>query len=95
MGRGRLYSRDPADARPHADQSFRVGARILFTGDCLITEYLPNLDAGTPADWQVWLDSLQRIKALEPTVVVPGHGPVARGAEVQAIVDSVRRVHRP
>ena len=31
--------------------------RVVFTGDCLIREYLPNLDAGTPSDWQTWLES--------------------------------------
>jgi glyoxylase-like metal-dependent hydrolase (beta-lactamase superfamily II) len=62
------------------------------TGDCLISKYLPNLDAGTPADWQAWLESLKRIEALKPAIVVAGHGPVARGDEVQIIVDTVRRV---
>jgi cyclase len=66
--------------------------RVLFTGDCLIGEYLPNLDAGTPADWRVWLGSLQRVEALEPAILVMGHGPVARGAQVHAVVDAVRRV---
>jgi glyoxylase-like metal-dependent hydrolase (beta-lactamase superfamily II) len=65
---------------------------VLFTGDCLISEYLPNLDAGTPADWQVWLESLDRIEALKPAIVVAGHGPVARGDEVQVIVNAVRQV---
>jgi glyoxylase-like metal-dependent hydrolase (beta-lactamase superfamily II) len=65
---------------------------VLFTGDCLISEYLPNLDAGTPVDWQIWLESLKRIESLKPTIVVAGHGPVARGNEVQVIVETVRRV---
>jgi len=65
---------------------------VVFTGDCLISEYLPNLDAGTAVDWQAWLESLKRIEALRPAVVVTGHGPVARGHEVQIIVDNVRRV---
>jgi glyoxylase-like metal-dependent hydrolase (beta-lactamase superfamily II) len=65
---------------------------VLFAGDCLISKYLPNLDAGTPADWQVWLESLKRIEALKPAIVVAGHGPVARGDEVQVIVDTVRGV---
>jgi glyoxylase-like metal-dependent hydrolase (beta-lactamase superfamily II) len=66
--------------------------RVLFTGDCLIREYLPNLDAGTLADWRIWLESLKRIEALRPAVVVTGHGPVARGHEVQTTIDTVRRV---
>ena len=66
--------------------------RVLFAGDCLICQYLPNLDAGTPADWRIWLESLTRLEALNPAIVVAGHGPVARGDEVQMVVDTVRRV---
>jgi glyoxylase-like metal-dependent hydrolase (beta-lactamase superfamily II) len=66
--------------------------RVLYTGDCLIREYLPNLDAGSPADWQVWLASIQRLEALDPAIVVMGHGPVARDREVQAVIETVRRV---
>ena len=65
---------------------------VLYTGDCLIAEYLPNLDAGTPADWQIWLASIERLEALKPSTVVMGHGPVARGGQVQLVVDTVRRV---
>jgi len=67
---------------------------VLLTGDCLIREYLPNLDAGTPADWQVWLESLARIEALKPAIVVAGHGPVARGDDVPRVFETVRRVLR-
>jgi glyoxylase-like metal-dependent hydrolase (beta-lactamase superfamily II) len=68
--------------------------RVLFTGDCLIAEYLPNLDAGTSADWQRWLESIDRLEALAPAVIVAGHGPVARGAEIRAVMASLRKVLR-
>ena len=68
--------------------------RVLYTGDCLIAEYLPNLDAGTPEDWRVWLESIDRLEALHPEVVAMGHGPVARGDGVRQAVDTVRRVLR-
>jgi glyoxylase-like metal-dependent hydrolase (beta-lactamase superfamily II) len=68
--------------------------RVLFTGDCLIREYLPNLDAGTPADWLVWLESIDRLEALRPSIIVTGHGPITRGGEVQSVMDSVRNVLR-
>ncbi len=70
------------------------GEGVLYTGDCLIREYLPNLDAGGPEDWRLWLESLDRIEALQPEIMVAGHGPVARGAEVQASIESVRAVLR-
>jgi glyoxylase-like metal-dependent hydrolase (beta-lactamase superfamily II) len=65
---------------------------VLFTGDCLIREYLPNLDAGIKEDWQLWLNSLERIELLKPEFVVAGHGPVSRGHEIPAVVNSVRQI---
>lgn len=65
---------------------------VLFTGDCLIREYLPNLDAGKKEDWQLWLKSLERIEFLKPEFVVTGHGPVSRGCEIPAVISSVRQI---
>jgi glyoxylase-like metal-dependent hydrolase (beta-lactamase superfamily II) len=65
---------------------------VLYTGDCLIAGYLPNLDAGTPNDWRIWMDSIARLEALHPAVVVMGHGPVAHGDAVGKVIDTVRRV---
>ncbi|MGA2570658.1 MAG: MBL fold metallo-hydrolase [Terracidiphilus sp.] len=67
---------------------------VLYTGDCVVREYLPNLDAGTPADWQLWLESIDRIQDVKAEFLVPGHGPVASGAEIPAALDSVRGVLR-
>jgi glyoxylase-like metal-dependent hydrolase (beta-lactamase superfamily II) len=65
---------------------------VLYTGDCLIREYLPNLDAGGSADWQRWLESLDRIEQLKPRFVVCGHGPVSQGNEIPAAFDSMRKI---
>jgi glyoxylase-like metal-dependent hydrolase (beta-lactamase superfamily II) len=65
---------------------------VIFTGDCLMNGYLPNLDAGTIDDWKTWLKSLNRIAALRPQIAVAGHGPVAHGSDVLRIIDTVRQV---
>ena len=65
---------------------------VLFCGDCLVSGYLPNLDAGSVADWYIWLKSLDRAAALRPRIVVPGHGPVATGDDVFRLIESVREV---
>ncbi len=65
---------------------------VLFCGDCLVNGYLPNLDAGSVTDWLIWLRSLDRIAALAPRIVVPGHGPVAKGEQVPELIASVREV---
>lgn len=66
--------------------------RVLYAGDCLINGYLPNLDAGTSEDWEIWLRSLDRIERLHPLAVVCGHGPVAEGEQVARIICDVRDV---
>jgi glyoxylase-like metal-dependent hydrolase (beta-lactamase superfamily II) len=66
--------------------------RVLFTGDCVVREYLPNLDAGGVDDWKVWLDLLDQIERLKPAFIVGGHGPVTHGDEIPAVIDSMRKV---
>lgn len=63
---------------------------VLYCGDCLTSKYMPNLDCGTTSDWRQWLVSLDRIARLTPSVVVPGHGPVAIGSDVDRILETVR-----
>src|SRR5579883_285726 len=65
---------------------------VLFCADCLTNHYFPNLDAGSPADWHLWLRSLDRIEQLNPAMIVPGHGPVAAGDDVGRLTESARAV---
>ncbi len=64
----------------------------LFCGDAITSGYLPNLEAGGPADWTVWLGSLERIADLEPQAIVPGHGRVISGAGVGRAIERVREI---
>jgi glyoxylase-like metal-dependent hydrolase (beta-lactamase superfamily II) len=66
--------------------------RVLYCGDCLTNLYQPNLSCGTLADWREWLQSLERIAQLNPSAIVPGHGPVATAGDVPRLIDSVRKV---
>lgn len=58
------------------------GDRTIFTGDILFVE-------GTPIVWagpvQRWIDACDRILALEPDVIVPGHGPITDRRGVVAV----------
>jgi cyclase len=51
--------------------------RILFTADLVVVDGHPWIGDGDPAAWP---GILERMSALGPETVVPGHGPVA-GAE--------------
>jgi cyclase len=58
------------------------GDRLVFSGDILFV-------GGTPIVWagpvQRWIDACDRILALDPAVVVPGHGPVTDARGVAAV----------
>ncbi len=65
--------------------------RVLYTGDTIVSDYRPNLASGGPAEWRAWLAALDRLEALAPEVVVPGHGRVLRGtAEIAGQLARVR-----
>ena len=77
----------------HTSTNVSVWARaegVLFCGDCLVNGYMPNLECGRASEWRQWLESLDRIRALRPRIVVPGHGPVAIGADTGPLIESVR-----
>ena len=58
--------------------------RILFTGDLCFFGVTPLALQGLLSSWIVALDDLI---ALEPTVVVPGHGPVGGVADIVVVRD--------
>jgi glyoxylase-like metal-dependent hydrolase (beta-lactamase superfamily II) len=57
-------------------------ARCVFTGDILFCEGTPIVWEGPVANW---IAACDRILALEPEVVVPGHGPITDRRGVQAM----------
>jgi glyoxylase-like metal-dependent hydrolase (beta-lactamase superfamily II) len=60
------------------------GSRSIFTGDILFIEGTPIMWEGPVANW---IDACERIVALEPEVIVPGHGPLTDARGVLAVRD--------
>ena len=52
-----------------------VEDRLLFCGDLLFAGRVPFVGN---ADSKGWLNAMDRMMALDPAVVVPGHGSVSR-----------------
>lgn len=48
--------------------------RILFAGDLLFNDYHPNMGA---SDVDGWVETLDRVSALDVDTIVPGHGPLS------------------
>ena len=59
-------------------------ARTVIAADILFTGVTPVMWAGPT---ERWIAALDRIAALEPDVVVPGHGPLAGLADVRTLRD--------
>jgi glyoxylase-like metal-dependent hydrolase (beta-lactamase superfamily II) len=76
---------------------FLPEARVLFTGDLVETRLFPIFPWFPPDDADVdgsrWIEVLGRLEALEPEVVVPGHGEVGGPElirEVRSYLEDVR-----
>jgi glyoxylase-like metal-dependent hydrolase (beta-lactamase superfamily II) len=73
------------------------GPRVLFAGDLVETRLFPIFPWFPPDDADVdgsrWIEVLGRLEALEPEVVVPGHGEVGGPKlirEVRSYLEDVR-----
>lgn len=66
--------------------------KVLYCGDCIVNGYLPNLEAGTKDDWNVWLKSLELISSLSIEYIVPGHGNVIVGSDVNKKITVIRKI---
>jgi glyoxylase-like metal-dependent hydrolase (beta-lactamase superfamily II) len=63
---------------------FVPSERVLYTGDLLFI-------GGTPISWagpiSNWVTACDRMLAMEPEFVVPGHGPVVAAADIHRVRD--------
>jgi cyclase len=66
-------------------------ASVVYTGDLLFSGGTPIVWAGPLANW---IAACDRITALAPEVVVPGHGPVSTLAEVRDCREYLAMVER-
>lgn len=58
---------------------YQKDEKVIFCGDCVLPEFIPNLEEGNIPEWQLWLESLDRIKLLDIEIIVPGHGNIIFG----------------
>ncbi len=77
----RLLEVGPAHTR--GDTLVHVASeRVLFTGDVLFAQAHPIAWAGPVSNW---IAACERIVALDPAVIVPGHGPPSDVAVVREL----------
>ena len=60
--------------------------RIAYLGDLLFIGYQPYIGDGNPEEF---LSILDKVEALDPKILVPGHGPVGSVGDIQPMRDYV------
>ncbi|MGW0035452.1 MBL fold metallo-hydrolase [Gordonia sp. NPDC003376] len=68
----RVLELPQADIHPTAALHI-PGISAVIAGDAVYNEVHPFLAASGPRDWPRWIDSLDMIAALRPSIVVAGH----------------------
>jgi cyclase len=64
---------------------------VLFTGDVLFNECTP---IGWQGTFSNWIAALERLEAMQPAVVVPGHGPITDTGGLRALREYLEYVYR-
>lgn len=65
--------------------------RVLFSGDLVFAGLTPLVFMGSVPGALAAIDWLA---SLQPSIVVPGHGPVLTGAEIERVFDEHRQYYR-
>lgn len=65
--------------------------RVLFTGDILFHQCTP---IGWEGTFATWIQALDRLAALQPETVVPGHGPLAGAGALIDLREYLEYVYR-
>jgi glyoxylase-like metal-dependent hydrolase (beta-lactamase superfamily II) len=83
--------RSSGPAHTAGDQTILVDGRVLFGGDLFETRMFPIVPYFPPADTDVdgsrWITVLDQLTALDPAVVVPGHGEVTDVSLIRDVRD--------
>ena len=83
----------PAPGHSPANMLVHIAADgVVYSGDTVVADYLPNLSSGGPAEWKEWLAALGLVRRLQPKVLVPGHGRVLEGSQIETEVGRIEKM---
>jgi glyoxylase-like metal-dependent hydrolase (beta-lactamase superfamily II) len=75
----------PVEGHTGGDLAVEVpDAHVLFTGDMVWNKRAPNLIDGTVTKWGATVDGFEHLPGAQGMTFVPGHGDVAKLADVDA-----------
>jgi glyoxylase-like metal-dependent hydrolase (beta-lactamase superfamily II) len=67
--------------------------KVIYCGDCVLPDFIPNLEEGNNPEWHNWIESLEKIKSLDIEILLPGHGNVIIGkTEIQKEIERTKNI---
>jgi len=67
--------------------------RILFAGDIVLNRFFPIMPDADSSGLG-WLEALERLAAMEPAIVVPGHGATGDTGLIDALSEFLQRMQQ-
>ncbi len=65
---------------------------VLFCGDAIVNDYIPNLEDGGKDDWEQWLMSIEKIQKIAPEIIVSGHGEILTGDKIADEIERTKSI---
>jgi cyclase len=65
---------------------------IVFAGDLIFEGLFPPFGGDLSCNPELWLQALEKIKALNPIKIVPGHGPVLSGDKIKFHISNLQKL---
>ncbi|MFX1423922.1 MAG: MBL fold metallo-hydrolase [Promethearchaeota archaeon] len=66
--------------------------KIVFSGDLIFENLFPPFGGDQTCNPELWFNGLERIKALNPVKIIPGHGPVLTGDKINNHISNMQKI---
>lgn len=68
--------------------------KIVFAGDLVFENIFPPFGADLTCNPEKWIIALERIRAVNPVKIVPGHGPIIDGHKIDNHVSNLENIRQ-
>jgi glyoxylase-like metal-dependent hydrolase (beta-lactamase superfamily II) len=67
-------------------------AKVIFAGDTVYEGTPPHTRFGGPAEWREWIAQLDRLKRLNASAIVPGHGKLCDNSTIDENISHLEKL---
>ena len=66
--------------------------KIVFAGDLIFEKLFPPFGGDPTCNPELWFQALEKIKALNPNKIIPGHGPSLTGDKITNHISNLQKL---